>query len=75
MAMRSKRALERAIEKDKEQLQEALTRLGSCVKEEVDPRVRVANSPYVALGVSFAVGFVVAILGTTASRANRQLFY
>ena len=59
-AKMSKRALEQAIEQDKQQLQQALGRLGDCVKDEVDPRVRVAKSPYRALGLSFAVGFVVA---------------
>lgn len=69
--LRSKRSLERAVEDNKEQLQAALNRLGDCVKDEVDPRVRVANSPYRALGLSFAVGFVVAVLRTQQPRAQQ----
>lgn len=60
--LRSKKALERAIEDDKQQLQEALGRLGSVVKDEVDPRVKVANSPYKALAISFGLGFVIGAL-------------
>lgn len=59
-ALRSKQELEKAIENDKQQLQQALSQLGDCVKDEVDPRVRVANNPYVALGISFGVGFFIA---------------
>jgi len=66
-AKMSKRALEQAIEQDKQELHKALNRLGDCVKEEVDPRVRVAKSPYLALGLSFAVGFVVGALQSPRS--------
>ena len=61
-AARSKRALERAIESDKEQLQSALSTLGACVKDEVDPRVKVVRRPYVSIGVAFAVGFAIAVV-------------
>jgi ElaB/YqjD/DUF883 family membrane-anchored ribosome-binding protein len=63
-AIRSKKELEKAIENDKQQLQKALSQLGECVKDEVDPRVRVAKSPYVALGISFGIGFFIAAITT-----------
>jgi ElaB/YqjD/DUF883 family membrane-anchored ribosome-binding protein len=58
----SKRALEHAIQQDKEELHRALSRLSECVKDEVDPRARVAKSPYRALGLSFAVGLVMGVM-------------
>lgn len=67
---RTKRSLERAVEDNKEQLQAALNRLGDCVKDEVDPRVRVARNPYRALAISFAVGFTLAVLRAEQPRMH-----
>jgi len=71
---KSKRAIEQAIERDKQDLQEALGRLSHCVKDEVDPRVRIAKSPYLALGLSFAVGFVFAAVQAPRSIHAGQTF-
>lgn len=62
MAGQSRAALQKAVDADKAQLQDALTQLGQAVQEEVDPRRWVGRRPYAILGVGFGAGMVLALV-------------
>ena len=62
MAGQSKVTLQKAVDADKAQLQDALAQLGQAVQEEVDPRRWMSRRPYAILGVGFGAGMVLALV-------------